>query len=176
VQPVANNFSPMLDKEALLDEECLIIRTSGEIPEVAFYGSIYYLTSDPAGPQLALADDDICSLAEMVVERYRLIILRDLTPENRRQRIYRGVGRAAVNWQRLRKFCAGRSLSTENLKLELAAALLNFLEQEINEVLLQRLAPSSLNCPPATLALLAGDLGLSPDNLPAGWQALCPPA
>lgn len=122
------------DRAALLEDEQLIIKTAGEIPEVALHGSLYYLSCDPEGPGLSLSPAEIEGLHGMVVERYREIILRDLTLENRRLRIYRGLARAAVNWQRLAKFGASRSLSVESIKREISAALIRFLEQEIDEV------------------------------------------
>ena len=39
----------------ILDDELLIIRHSGEIPEVALQGSIFFLTSDPQGPATGTA-------------------------------------------------------------------------------------------------------------------------
>ena len=34
-------------KKACIEEEAFIVLHSGEIPEVAYHGSLYYLTEDP---------------------------------------------------------------------------------------------------------------------------------
>ncbi|MHB1014801.1 MAG: hypothetical protein ACYC2W_05950, partial [Desulfurivibrionaceae bacterium] len=73
----------MTDRESLLAEEILIVRHSGEIPEIAFHSSLYYLCEDPAGPQLTLREKELDILRQQVVARYRDILLRDLSPENR---------------------------------------------------------------------------------------------
>ena len=167
-----DNISPA-DRIVLLEDEQLIIRTSGEIPEVALHGSLYYLSCDPEGPGVILSPAEVDGLAIMAIERYREIILRDLTPENRRQRIYRGLARAAVNWQRLAKFSSSRSLCVERIKREISEALIRFLDQEIDEVISKNMAPSCVNCSRETLATMARDLELSQDALPHGWQSLC---
>jgi hypothetical protein len=82
----------------------LIIRHSGEIPEIAYYNSCYHLGSDPEGPGLVPNPDELAELQEQVIARYREIMLRDLTPANRDLSIYRGVERVIWNWQRLEKF------------------------------------------------------------------------
>lgn len=162
------------ERSALLEDEQLIIRNSGEIPEVAMHSSLYYLSCDPEGPGLKLSTDEVQGLALMVVERYRVIILRDLTPENRRERIYRGLARSAVNWQRLAKFCASRSLSLEKIRQEIAPSLIRFLEQELDEVTKQCLSSSCINCSKKILITMAKSLGLDPEALPQGWEGLCP--
>ncbi len=64
------------EREALLAEEALIILHSGEIPEIAFHSSLYYLAEDPDGPKLTLAAEEIVPLQQAVSSRYREIILR----------------------------------------------------------------------------------------------------
>ena len=44
------------ERTLLLEEELLLVRHSGEIPEVALHASVHYLTEDPEGPGLVLAD------------------------------------------------------------------------------------------------------------------------
>lgn len=41
----------MSDKEGYLFDEVLILQDSGEIPEIAYHTSLYYLTEDPEGPE-----------------------------------------------------------------------------------------------------------------------------
>ncbi len=47
------------DKTYYLEEELLLIENSGEIPEVAYHGSLYFLREDPDGPALNLSDEDL---------------------------------------------------------------------------------------------------------------------
>lgn len=156
-----------------LADELLIVRHSGEIPEVALHGSLYYLTRDPDGPGLVLSEAEIMALKGMVAERYREIIGRDLAPANRDRPLYRGVARAAVNWRRLEKFCAREGLAAEAWRREIRAALLAFLQTETAEVAAKKRRPS-INCPARELRAFAAAVGLSPTDLPPGWEKLCP--
>jgi len=162
-----------LDKETYIDEEAFIIEHSGEIPEVALHSSLHYLGEDPEGPGLHLNAEDIFPLKQAVVERYRVIILRDLAPENRDKSIYRGLARCAVNWQRLFKFCLRENLDFQEVKLETADALQKFLVNEVADVKSNGRS-SSVNCSSGELESLIISLGLSEDDLPEGWQKVCP--
>jgi len=164
---------PMREKEDLLHDELIIVRNSGEIPEIAFHGSLHYLTRDPEGPGLTLTAADICLLEAQVEARYREIILRDLDPANRDLRIYRGIKRARWNWERLGKFRYRQSLpEDEGLKREAGSALLAFLDQETREVLAGQRA-SSVNCTAAELRDFCRQLGMETGQLPPGWERLC---
>lgn len=163
------------DINTYIDEEAFIVLHSGEIPEIALHGSLYYLTEDPDGPGLELGNDDILPLKQAVVERYRKIILRDLDPRNRDKKIYRRLERCAVNWQRLHKFCSREGLDFAAIGVEFGAALQNFLQQELLDVHGKKRF-SSINCSRAEVSRLAISLGLLPVDLPPGWQELCPGA
>lgn len=156
-----------------LSDELLIVRHSGEIPEVALHGSLYFLTSAPDGPALELSVSEIAALKAMVVERYREIIGRDLDPANRDRSLYRGLARAAVNWHRLERFCRREGLALEPWRAEARGALLAFVRQEAAEVA-ARLRSPSINCPVAELRQFAEAVGLDPAELPLGWELLCP--
>jgi hypothetical protein len=156
----------------LLDDELLIVRHYGVIPEVALHGSLYFLTSAPDGPELCLAEPEIRALKMMVVERYREIIARDLEPANRDKSLYRGLARAAVNWRRLEKFCRKEALAVDSLRRESGEKLLRFLEQEGKDVAAGRRLPS-INCSAKVLGTLSADLGLGPTDLPPEWKTLC---
>ncbi|MCK5544700.1 MAG: hypothetical protein KAI35_05750, partial [Desulfobulbaceae bacterium] len=93
-----------MKKEDYLEEEAIIVRNSGEIPEITYHGSIYYLTKDPEGPGLTLDNEDLSRLKNEVVERYRNILLRDMILENRDKGLYRGLARSIANWRRLYEF------------------------------------------------------------------------
>ena len=147
---------------------------AGEIPEIALHSSLYYLTEDPDGPGLELDNGDILPLKQAVIKRYRAIILRDLEPENRDKGMYRGLARCGVNWQRLHKFCTRENLDISGIRAETAAALQKFLRREMADVQSGK-RTSCINCTRAELSGLAQSLGLSVENLPAGWQILCLP-
>ena len=163
----------MTDKRAaFLEDELLMVRQSGEIPAVAFHGALHYLSVDQEGPGLVLRASERFALAAQAVGRFREILLRDLLPVNRDLPLYRGLARCAMNWERCCQFCQQEGLDVKGLQQEVAAALLIFLFQESDEVK-SGMRPSSLTCTAATLARLAGQLGLSEAELPGGWEALC---
>ena len=164
---------PGQNKEAYIAEEVFVVLHSGEIPEVTLHDSLYYLTEDPDGPGLELEAGDMLPLKQAVVKRYREIILRDLDPKNRDKRIYRGLARCAANWQRLLKFCTRENQDLAALRTETAEALLNFLQQELFEVQSKKRF-SSINCSEAEVSRLAISLDIVPDDMPLGWQGLCP--
>ncbi|MEA1867409.1 MAG: hypothetical protein U9N19_04820 [Thermodesulfobacteriota bacterium] len=154
------------NKENILSEEAFLILHSGEIPEVAYYGSIHYLTEDPEGPLLNIEPLDLISLEEAVVRRYRIIILRDVTPGNRDRSMYRGLKRCAANWRRLVKFSDKRSIDISSIRKEVTGALKDFLRQEIMDVSSDK-RKTCINCSYSVLTEFAYSLGLSRDDLPA---------
>jgi hypothetical protein len=161
------------EKKNLLEEEELIILHSGEIPEVTCQGSIYYLSKDPDGPGLELNNEEILFLKKPIITRYLRIIRRDLTPRNRDLRLYRGLARAAVNWQRLEKFSKSEKIQISIHKIEVAVALKSFLSNEVEEVN-NGIRKSSVNCTREELEIFTRSLNIQPENLPEGWQNLCP--
>lgn len=156
---------------AIVDEG-LIVRHAGEIPEIAYYNSLYYLTADPEGPGLELSPADHAFLQEQVVARYREIILRDLTPENRDLRLYRGLRRVIWNWERLGKFFRRQALPPRpELEREVVAALSFFLDNELWEVRAGRRI-SCVNCTAADLEGLLRRLSLERAAAGRGWLEL----
>ncbi len=161
------------DKMILLEEEVLIVRFSGEIPEVAYHGSIYYLTEDDEGPGIELDEQDHALLQQAVVDRYYEIILRDLTPDNRDLGLYRGLARSSVNWQRLCKFCRKTGLPLENkLREEIGSAFLAFMKKEFDDVT-SGSRKTCINCSVAALQEFAAALKVDCGAMPAGWRDLC---
>jgi hypothetical protein len=160
------------DKKHILSEEVFLILHSGEIPEVAYYGSIHYLTEDPEGPLLNIKPQDLTSLEDAVVQRYRTIILRDLVLGNRDRSVYRGLKRCAANWKRLVNFSDKRSTDISYIRIEVAEALKDFLMQEIMDVSSGK-RKTCVNCSYSVLLELAYDLGLSRNDLPARVEMLC---
>ena len=57
----------MKEKKFYLEEEAIIIGNSGEIPEIAYHGSLFYLMEDADGPGLNLTEADLLPLKKMVV-------------------------------------------------------------------------------------------------------------
>ena len=161
-----------MKKEIYLEEEAIIFRNSGEIPEVTYHGSIYYLTKDPEGPGLSLDNEDLSRLKDEVVGRYRNILLRDMTLENRDKGLYRGLARSIANWRRFYEFSGQEDREISRIRSEAADALKDFLHGEISDAQNNSKA-SSINCSARKLEEFAKDLGIAPDSLPSGWRELC---
>ncbi len=151
------------DRQELLDNEWHIVRDSGEIPEVAYHSSLYYLTQDDNGPRLQLSDEEIDRLLAAAWERYRDIILRDMLPENRGKSFYRGLKRSMENWRRFTVFHQRYTVEYLSLQREAAGALQAFLASEIA----CGIFPSAwLNCSRQELLSFAHELGLLKQDLP----------
>ena len=152
-------------------DEMLIVRDSGEIPEVALHGSIHYLCHDPEGPGMVLGDEELAALRRMAAERYQEIILRDLDPRNRCLPLYRGPARCLVNWKRYCIFCEREEMEVDgSFRKRAARALARFIACELEEL---EKGPTAVNCSADELAELAACLGLDPQELPRGWERLC---
>ena len=161
------------ERMAILEEEIIILRDSGEIPEIAFHSTLHYLTEDTEGPAMVLTGEELELLQDAALSRYREIVLRDLNPENRDLGIYRGVRRSIYNWQRMQDFCKRIGRNCSFLKKTAGAALVRFLEQELADVRSGRRS-SSVNCSAEQLLGFAVLLDVDPDSLPGDWQKLCP--
>ncbi len=158
----------LIERESVIEDEVLIVETSGEMPEVAYHGSLYYLIHDPEGPGLSLVWEDKARLALAVIEGYRRIIRRDLDLENRQKSCYRGLARCLVNWRRVSGFAAAQRLSLAELQKEVAAALKIFLAGEVIDI--RQGYPTCVNCSHVELKELINELGLSADSLPVGMD------
>ena len=159
-------------KEVLILEEAFVVQHSGEIPEVTLYESLYHLTEDSDGPCFILEANDILPLKQAVINRYRVIILRDLNLGNRDKGLYRGLARCSANWQRFLKFCSREKMDFSEIRNEALDALKEFLDNEVEDVQSGRRS-SCINCCQAEIKELALSLGLSVGDLPEGWQELC---
>ncbi len=162
------------DIEALVDDEILMLRHSGEIPEIAFHQSLYYLCEDPEGPCLSeIPEEALQKMKEAVFSRYRVIVLRDMKPENRDLSIYRGVARSIVNYHRLRRFCEIEGMDISVVRKEAGEHLLNFLCQELKDVQ-GGARKSCMNCSWEDLTGFAQELGVPAEKIPVEIQGLCP--
>ena len=161
-----------MTRQDIIDEECLIVRHSGEIPEITYHHSLYYLCQDPEGPSFRLSEAELTQLQEQALERSREIVLRDLDPANRDLSIYRGVRRSIWNWQRHLRFCRRLGRQDPGFAAVVCDALVRFLEQEITDVRTGRRV-SSVNCTAAQLQAFVRELDCDGGALPQGWQDLC---
>lgn len=162
----------MSDIENYILEEAFSIEQSGEMPEVAYHESLYFLTKDKEGPCLRLREEQLLPLKKAVIQRYITIIHRDLIPENRDKKIYRGVERCVANWQRLNTFCRRTDMDVSHIRGEVKAALRTFINREVMDCRDGNRA-SCINCKTARLEGFLEDLGLDSCELAEGWQNLC---
>lgn len=160
------------DRALILEEEWLIVRHSGEIPEVALHSTFDYLCNDPEGPGMVLQGEELAMLQDAVKERYLEIIFRDLTPVNRTLSMYRGVGRALCNWTRLRKFCDRCSMDVSPLRTQVGEALLELLHLELREYG-DGEDVGAFNCTADELEQFTAELRLDKEVLPEGWSVIC---
>lgn len=161
------------EREFILEEETIILRNSGEIPEIALYSSLFYLEEDDEGPGLRLDEEELHLLQDAALARAQEIVLRDLDPDNRDLGMYRGPARSITNWTRLHKYLGriGRQCDREFRK-EVCRALIAFLERECDDVRQQK-RDSSVNCSAAEIRGFCRELGLDMGVLPPAWPGLC---
>ena len=160
------------ERAYILEEEWLLVRHSGEIPEVALHASLHYLCDDEVGPRLILADEELRPLQDAVLERYREIILRDLDAANRDRSLFRGIKRALHNWYRFARFSDKIDCPYEEFRSIAAQALVLYLQQELSEVCSGKRS-SSINCTTEAIVAFAHTLGIDPAELPGDWACLC---
>ena len=160
------------ERTLLLEEEFLIVRHSGEIPEIALHSTLYYLCDDPEGPQIILSNEELDILQEAALARSREIVLRDLDPENRDLGLYRGVKRSIYNWHRLQSFSRRVGHDCSAFAEVVRTELLLFLNQEMEDVSSGK-RTSSINCVAAELVDFAAALKCEVNNFPSGWENIC---
>jgi hypothetical protein len=160
------------DREYILEEEFLLVRHSGEIPEVALHASLYYLCEDEDGPRLLLSDEELKPLEGAVLERYQEIILRDLDVTNRDLSLFRGVNRAICNWYRFIRFSAATGNSCHDFREKTAMLLISYLQREVEDVHSGKRI-SSINCSADALTAFFNTLGIDVTALPGDWSCLC---
>ncbi len=154
-------------RQALIEDEWLIVRHSGEIPEIALSSVLYYLTEDPEGPHIDLSEEELEYLTLAAEERYYEIVLRDLILENRDKTIYRGIQRTIYNYNRFLAFCKRRNRDSTSFQSKVAQSLLAFLEQETKDVLTGH-RQCSLNISYEQVITFGKELGIHENDLPAG--------
>ncbi len=153
----------MIDRQVAFENEWLTVRDSGELPEIAYHSSVYYLTQDESGPRLELSETERGLLLEAAKGRYQDIILRDMHPENRGKPHYRGLRRSIENWQRVKMFHLRHQVEISSLRRAAALALRTFLAAEVHEGVFPS---SSVNCSLQELLAFALELGLTRQEIP----------
>ncbi len=152
------------DRSSIVEDELFLLRDSGELPEIAYHSSLYYLTEDQDGPGLFLNESERRLLQEAALERCQQIVLRDLVPDNRDLGIYRGPQRSIYNWQRYCTFCQRIDQRQDDaFKERVAQALVRFVRQEAADVE-EGYRESSVNCTTEDLLAFAEEVGLSSSN------------
>lgn len=160
------------EREFILEEEIIILRNSGEIPEIALHSSIYYLEEDEEGPQIRLGEEELQQLYDAALARACEIVLRDLDPDNRDLPLYRGLVRSIANWHRLQNFCRRINRQCPGFRKTVSLALLSFLERELEDT--QRsLRTPSVNCTADDIRSFCKELCVDATSLPDGWLCLC---
>lgn len=163
------------ERELIIQEELLIIRDSGEIPEIVFHSTLEYLTRDAEGPAMVLTEEELSALHEAVIARYLEIIHRDLTADNRSLSLFRGVERARVNWARLQRFCKRVQVDSAKYRADVSGALIAFMTLECNEKRAGKVS-QSFNCSFVHFCDFISALQISSHQLPQDWQGIWAPA
>ena len=156
----------------VIENEWYGVRHSGEIPEVALYSAVYYLTADHNGPRLALTPEQSRMLIQAAEMRYHEIVLRDLQQANRESSDYRGIARSITNWRRYQQFCARQQIDSSGFRREVSARLLLFLQEEVLEVQ-SNLRTTVINCSWNDLCEFAQEVGIPVSRLPEQLRRFC---
>lgn len=160
-------------RQELLEEEWLLIRHSGELPEIAFHSALHSLTQDPEGPRLKLCAEETHALFQAALTRYQEMLLRDLCLDKRRLTIYRGIKRAIFNWQRLVNFCRRQDWPCDDFRSVTAQAMLVLLREAERQPGMDDLA-LVFNCTLDELSRFTGELGIGQKQIPAAIRRLYP--
>ncbi len=146
--------------ESYLQQEVDWIENSGEMPEVAFYEALYYLAEEEEGPKLTLTLSDIKHLEDAAINRFKTIILRDLKFANRRSSIFRGLKRAIINYNRLKKYQKKKNRIDPGLEKMIGRFLLEYIRRECEEIS-DRRHYRTINCTREELEQFADELGVN---------------
>lgn len=160
------------DRISILEDEIIILRNSGEIPEITLHSTLYYLEQDEEGPHLTLIEEELHLLYDAALTRAREIVLRDLDPDNRDLSLYRGPARSIVNWHRLQNFCRRIGRECPGFNKIVSRSLLSFMERELEDTQ-QSLRESSVNCTAEEVRAFCRELCIDTDSFPDDWKCLC---
>jgi hypothetical protein len=160
------------ERKELLADEWIIVRDSGEIPEITLHSTLHYLTEEDDGPKLSLSEEELDELKDAAVKRYHEIILRDMTIENFHKSLYRGLRRSLYNWHRCVAFMKRQSIKADDFKMIAAKSLLLFLERGI-ALAGKELPKNFINCGVLELTELAEEFGVPAEQLPSDIEQFC---
>lgn len=160
------------ERKELLADEWLIVRDSGEIPEITLHSTLHYLTEDTEGPGLILTDAELDELKAAAAQRYQEIILRDINIDNYHKSIYRGARRSLYNWHRYVAFMERQSIKIDDFQQKAAQALLLFLESGVATAG-KKLPEIFINCTVDELIELALAFGVTKEQLPSNVARFC---
>ena len=159
----------MNSRESYLQQEVDWIENSGEMPEVAFYEAFYYLTEKEEGPKLILTLSDIKRMEDAAINRFKTIILRDLKFANRRSSIFRGLKRAIINYNRLKKYQKKKNRIDSGMKKETGRSLEEYIRCECEDISDKR-HYRTINCTREELEQFADELGV---NIAPEYNDIC---
>lgn len=159
----------MNSEESYLQQEIDWIENSGEIPEVAFYEALYYLKEEEEGQKLVLTSSDIKVLEDAVINRYKTIILRDLEFANRRSSIFRGLKRAIINYNRLKRYQKRKNRIDPGMEKEIGHFFLEYIRCECEDISDKR-HYRTINCTRGQLEQFADELGV---NIAPEYKDIC---
>ncbi len=149
----------MNSSKSYVQEEAEWIEESGETPEVAFYEAVSYLTEKEDGPKLTLSLSDIKLLEDAVIYRYKIIILRDLDYTNTISPVFRGMKRAIINHERLKKYQSRKNRVVSGME-EIGRSLVEYMDRECQAISGGRLY-RTINCGRKKLEEFAKELGIN---------------
>ncbi|MEA3280520.1 MAG: hypothetical protein U9Q38_07970 [Thermodesulfobacteriota bacterium] len=152
----------MNSSESFVQEEAEWIEESGETPEVAFYEAVFYLTEKEDGPKLTLSPSDIKLLEDAVIYRYKIIILRDLDYTNTKSPVFRGMKRAIINYERLKKYQSRKNRVVSGRKEKTGLSLVEYMDRECRAISKGRLY-RTINCGRIELEKFSKELGVDID-------------
>ncbi len=173
-EPADAGMADADDPAEIFHDEWLLVRHSGETPEIALHAAIYHLSRAKDGPKLCLTPEQLQALRRAATERFAEIVLRDLCHANAGTAEYRGICRSIVNFRRFQTFSGRQGIEAgayTDVRAEAAAALRTFLRREVAETVATG-RPSLISCSHRELVAFAAELGLSDDLAP--FALLCP--
>ncbi len=160
------------ERREILDDEYLIVRNSGEIPEITLHSVLHYLTEDPDGPGLELSSEERAVLKSAAARRYQEIVLRDIQVENYHKTIYRGIRRSIYNLERYQQFCTRQELDWHGFQQAAGEQLLRFLSDGMTAAG-KDLPEQFLNCSYPQLLDFFHECGLKKEQLPENVEHCC---
>jgi hypothetical protein len=160
------------ERNEILDDEYLIVRNSGEIPEITLHSALHFLTEDPEGPGIELADEELSVLKSAAAERYQEIVLRDIQLKNYHKTLYRGIRRSIYNLERYQQFCMRQDLDWHDFQQIVGEQLLRFLDEGISAAGTD-IPKQFLNCTYSQLVDFSNECGVAKGQLPKNIEHYC---